>query len=151
MNPKPTVASTAGLRISETLLAILGAVALLLGGLVLFAGDETYVGLGGDASWRVGDIALAWGITLLAVGVVIVLADAALVRWDRTHVVGVTARTSAVADFAVHATMFVLVNAFVWLQDIALGEGVNYAWWITIPWGIGLIAHAFSTFTGDRR
>lgn len=44
-----------------------------------------------------------------------------------------------------------LVNAFVWVQDIALGDGVNYAWWITIPWGIALAAHAITYATGRQR
>jgi hypothetical protein len=35
-----------------------------------------------------------------------------------------------------------VVNALIWLQDIATGGGVEYAYWITIPWGIGLTIHA---------
>ncbi len=34
--------------------------------------------------------------------------------------------------------IFAIVNAFRWLQDFALGAGVDYAWWITIPWGMAL-------------
>lgn len=34
------------------------------------------------------------------------------------------------------------MNAFIWIQDIAIGGGVSYAYWITIPWGIGLAIHA---------
>jgi hypothetical protein len=139
------------MRVSETVLAILGGIAAVLGAVILFGGDDQYVGLGGEASWRVGDIALAWGIGLLVIGVVIALLDAVLVRWDHTHAVGTTAQATERADFAVHATVFVLVNAFIWIQDIALGGGVNYAWWITIPWGIGLAAHAYAAFTAARR
>jgi hypothetical protein len=143
MNAKQTAASSMGLRVSETVLAIVGGIAVFLGAFILFAGDDQYVGLGGDASWRVGDIALAWGIGLLVVGVVVALLDGALVRWDRHHTVG-DVRTTATADVAVHGAVFVLVNAFVWMQDIALGGGVNYAWWLTVPWGIGLAIHAYA-------
>jgi hypothetical protein len=148
MNTKQTAASSTGMRVSETVLAILGGIAVFLGAFILLAGDDQYVGLGGEASWRVGDVALAWGIGLLVTGVVVALLDTALVRWDRTHVVS-DVRTSARTDFAVHATVFVLVNAIVWLQDIALGGGVNYAWWLTIPWGIGLAYHAYAAFTSE--
>jgi hypothetical protein len=150
MNAKQTAASSPGLRVSETVLAIVGATAVFLGAFILLAGDDQYVGLGGDASWRVGDIALAWGIGLLVVGIVVALADAALVRWDR-HRPASDARSTAGADVAVHAAVFVLVNAIVWLQDIALGGGVNYAWWLTVPWGIGLAIHAYSAFAGEER
>lgn len=150
MNARQTAVPAAGLRVSETVLAILGGVAVFLGAFILLAGDDQYVGLGGEASWRVGDIALAWGIGLLAVGVVVAVLDAALVRSDRRRPVSAT-RTSTNADLAVHATVFVLVNALVWAQDIALGGGVNYAWWLTIPWGIGLGIHAYVALAGTDR
>jgi hypothetical protein len=150
MNAKQTAASSMGLRVSETVLAILGGIAVFLGAFILLAGDDQYVGLGGEASWRVGDIALAWGIGLLIVGLVVALLDAVLVRWDRGHAVS-DVRATASTDFAVHAAVFVLVNAFVWLQDIAIGGGVNYAWWLTVPWGIGLAIHAYAAFAGEQR
>ena len=43
-----------------------------------------------------------------------------------------------------HGTAFAIVNAFLWLQDIVAGGGLEYAYWPTIPWGIGLIAHALA-------
>jgi hypothetical protein len=57
---------------------------------------------------------------------------------------------SAWADWALHATIFLVVNAFLWVQDIALGDGLNYAYWVTIPWAIGLGAHAFACYAGQR-
>lgn len=63
-----------------------------MGAFILFAGDEQYVGLSGEASRRVGDLAPAWGFGLLAVGVVTVLLDAAPVRWDRRRLVPDAAR-----------------------------------------------------------
>ena len=40
-----------------------------------------------------------------------------------------------------HAATFVIVNGFLWLLDITQGDGVNWAYWITIFWGIGLVFH----------
>lgn len=147
MNARHSVASTTmGLRVSEAVLGIVGVVAVFVGTVILLAGDDQYIGLGGDASWRVGDIALAWGYGLLAAGVVVVLVDAALVRWDRHQGATAAVAQRSRADLALHGTVFVLVNAFIWIQDIAIGGGVNYAWWITIPWGVGLAVHAVAVY-----
>jgi hypothetical protein len=129
-----------GLKISEGVMAVLGAIATFLGAFILFAGDDQFVGLGGDASWRVGDLSVAWGYGLAAAGVAILVLAAGLYRRDRAG--GVPVERSSRADLAVHGVVFVLVNAFLWIQDIAIGGGVDYAWWITIPWGIGLAVHA---------
>ena len=32
-----------------------------------------------------------------------------------------------------HAGTFVVVNAFLWIQDIVAGGGLEYAYWTTIP------------------
>lgn len=50
-----------------------------------------------------------------------------------------------------HAGVFVLVNAFLWIQDIAAGGGLEYAYWTTIPWALGLGFHALAYFLGERR
>jgi hypothetical protein len=44
-----------------------------------------------------------------------------------------------------------VVNSFIWAQDIALGGGVTYAWWITLPWAVGLLAHLYAYTTGHRQ
>lgn len=129
-----------GLKVSEGVLAVLGAVGAFMGVFILFAGDDQYVGLGGEASWRVGDLSVAWGYGLAAGGLAVLLLAVALYRRDRHR--GVVGQPSGRADLAVHATVFVLVNAFLWIQDAAIGGGIDYAWWITIPWGIGLGIHA---------
>jgi hypothetical protein len=140
------------LRVSEWVLGVVGVIGVFLGLFILFAGDDQYVGLGGEASWRVGDIAPALAYGLLGAGIALVLAAGALVRRDR-HA-GVTragASRTGRADLFVHATVFVLVNAFLWIQDFAIGGGLNYAYWVTIPWGIGLALHAVTVFTEERR
>lgn len=137
-------------HVGEWVLAIAGAIAALVGLLSFFASDDVYVGLGGEASWPVADIPTVWGYTLFLGGVAAVLLAGALARWDRRHPVPAKPRTAR-ADLLAHTTAFVLVNALVWAQDIALGGGLEYAYWVTIPWGIGLLAHAIATAVDERQ
>lgn len=150
MNLDTTTVTHGTVRLGEWVLGIAGAIATLVGLLSFAGGDDVYVGLGGEASWRVADIAPAWGYTLLIGGIAAVLLAAALVRWDRRHPVPAKPANPR-ADVLVHGTVFVLVNAFLWAQDIALGGGVDYAYWVTIPWGIGLAVHAVTALVEERR
>jgi len=50
-------------------------------------------------------------------------------------------RTDDLIGFFVHAMVYVVVNAGIWLTDIVAGGGVEWAYWVTIPWGIGLTIH----------
>lgn len=59
-------------------------------------------------------------------------------------------RAKDFTDLMWHAAVFVVVNGFLWLQDILIsGGGLNYAYWVTIFWGIGLVFHAVYVF-GER-
>lgn len=40
-----------------------------------------------------------------------------------------------------HLATFIIINGFLWTIDILQGGGVNWAFWITITWGIGLAFH----------
>ena len=111
-------------------------------------GEDQYLGLGGDASWRVGDIAPAWGYGLVAAGIVGLLLAGFLFQHDR-HL-GMRTERSSEGDLVVHGVVFVLVNAFIWAQDIIIGDGLNYAYWVTIPWAIGLAAHAYAVMRERR-
>ncbi|HWP18253.1 MAG TPA: 2TM domain-containing protein [Burkholderiaceae bacterium] len=53
---------------------------------------------------------------------------------------------------AVHAIVYLLVNAGLWFLNEAHG-GYRWAVWPTLGWGIGLLAHATATFlvTGRQR
>jgi hypothetical protein len=134
------------LRVGEWLLAIFGGIAAFLGGFVLLAQDSSTVsiGLGGDWSWTVAELGDGWGYGLLAGGVVALVAAWALLRYDRRE--GYPHETSPTGAFIGHATAFVLVNALLWAQDLALGDGLSYAYWVTIAWGAALLAHAYATF-----
>ena len=137
------------LRVGEWLLAALGVVAAFLGLFVLLAPDDQSIGLGGDLSWTVGELGPGWGWGLLAGGVVGLVAAALLLRYDR-HA-GYAHETTPMSGLVIHAIGFVVANAFLWAQDIAIGDGLNYAYWVTIAWGVGLLAHAVSVFSGRRR
>jgi hypothetical protein len=50
-----------------------------------------------------------------------------------------------------HIAIFTVVNAFLWIEDIAAGGGLEYAYWVTIPWGIGLISHVSVYMVASRR
>ncbi len=137
---------------TEVLLGILGVICLGVGVVILAAGDDQYVGLGGDLSWRVGDIpeVAAWG--LLIGGAVLLAVMVGMVLIGRSASVGQAgAKDRPRQELIVHATAFAIVNGFLWLQDFAAGGGIEYAYWTTIPWGIGLIAHAFAYLTVRNR
>lgn len=130
----------AWLGFTEWLLGIAGGIATFLGFFILFGPEDEYVGIGGDLSWRVGDITSAWTYGLLLGGIAALLIALALVVFGPR---GARPRRE-VGDLDTllwHAGIFLLVNAFIWVQDIAIGGGVDYAWWVTIPWGIGLAIH----------
>ncbi len=134
------------LRVGEWLLAIFGGIAAFLGGFVLLASDTSNVsiGLGGDYSWTVAELGDGWGYGLLAGGVVALVAAGLLLRYDRHE--GYPHEHTPEGTFYGHAIAFVLVNALLWAQDLAIGEGLNYAYWVTIAWGAALLAHAYVTF-----
>jgi hypothetical protein len=135
----------AGFHVTGWVLGIVGAIAAFVGGFILLGGDNQWVGVGGEASWRVSEIDPAWGYGLLAVGGLALMAMVGLVVHDRRRrgAPG-TEPTSGTGDVLIHAAVFVAVNAFLWIQDIALGGGLDYAYWVTIPWGIGLVVHAIT-------
>ena len=138
-------------RVTEWVMGIVGGIATFLGLFILFGGENEYLGLGGDSlTWRVGDIESGWGYGLAIGGVVLLLATLALVVWDVRNP-RVRRPQSEFAGLMWHTGIFVVVNAFLWIQDIAAGGGLEYAFWTTIPWGAGLIIHALTYVFGGRR
>lgn len=137
-----------GWKAVEWLLGVVGAVALFLGLFTVFGPADEYVGLGGEWSWRVGDIADAWTYGMVVTGAVMLLGLGWMVLAGRQRV---PIEPSPFEDLAWHAGVFILVNAFVWAQDLALGSGLDYALWVTIPWAIGLAFHAYVTSRSRTR
>jgi hypothetical protein len=137
-------------RAVEWVLGIAGAIAAFLGLFIMFAGESSSVGIGGDLSWRVGDIAPAWGYGLLIVGVFVLGLASILMMRDRRRP-GVQRQATELQTLVTHIVVFAVVNAFIWLQDLAIGGGIDYAWAVTIPWGVGVIAHIIAYIVGSRR
>lgn len=60
-------------KVAEWVLGIGGTVAVFMGAFILLAAEDQWVGIGGDLSWRVGDITPGWGIGILIGGIVALL------------------------------------------------------------------------------
>ena len=61
-----------------------------------------------------------------------------------------------VRDFYYHLMTYVLVNALLVIIDLRSDTsegflGLDFAYWIILGWGFGLIGHAISVFFGDYR
>jgi len=60
------------------------------------------------------------------------------------------ARATEVTDLVWHAGTYVIINTFLWTLDIIGGDGVNWAFWVTIGWGIALAFHALAYIVDGR-
>ncbi len=52
-------------------------------------------------------------------------------------------------DVMWHVAVYAIVNVFLWFIDIAQGGGLNWAFWPTIGWGIGVAFHVASYVIDD--
>lgn len=43
------------------------------------------------------------------------------------------------------------MNAYLWVQDLAISSGLDYTYVATITWGIGLTIHAAVYFLRQRK
>lgn len=51
-----------------------------------------------------------------------------------------------------HLGAFVIINAFFWMLDLLLGEpGLQWAYWITIFWGLALAFHVLAWLIDGRQ
>lgn len=66
----------------EWVLGIVGAVSLFLGLFIAYAGENQSLGLGGDWSWQVGEIASGWMYGFLIGGAVLLMGLIGLVYQD---------------------------------------------------------------------
>lgn len=63
----------------------------------------------------------------------------------------------AVRDFMYHLMVFVFVNGLLVILDVRAGSGetavlgLDWAYWVILFWGIGLVGHAVYAFFGDHR
>lgn len=59
-------------------------------------------------------------------------------------------RAKDLTDVIWHAGTFVIINVFLWALDVITTPGVQWAYWITITWGIGLAFHVLSWMVEGR-
>ncbi|MDH4118008.1 MAG: 2TM domain-containing protein [Acidimicrobiia bacterium] len=137
-----------GWNVIQWLLGIVGGIAAFLGFFVAFGPQDEFIGLGGDVSWQVGEVTDTWMYTLMIGGLVLLAAAVYMAVVGRNRV---RVPSTPFTDLMLHLGIFVAVNAFVWFQDFALGEGLDYALWVTIPWAIGLAAHAWVYFAAEQK
>lgn len=58
-------------------------------------------------------------------------------------------RAKSFTDLMWHVAAYVIVNAFLWILDFSQGGGLNWAYWTTIPWGVGLAFHVAAYFLDE--
>jgi hypothetical protein len=50
-----------------------------------------------------------------------------------------------------HTGAFVIINVFFWILDLTLaGGGLDWAFWITLFWGLALAFHALAYYVDGR-
>ena len=60
-------------------------------------------------------------------------------------------RTKDLSGLLWHIGVYVVVNAFLMIQDLAAGGGLDYAQWTAIPWGVAVALHVLAYFLSARR
>ena len=69
---------------------------------------------------------------------------------DRTPEQRARERVKSFTDVMWHAATYLIVNGFLWALDIVQGDGVNWACWMTITWGIGLAFHVAAYLLDEK-
>lgn len=63
----------------------------------------------------------------------------------------------AIRDFMYHLMVFVFVNGLLVILDVRAGVGdqaivgLDWAYWVILFWGVGLVGHAIYAFFGEHR
>lgn len=66
---------------------------------------------------------------------------------DRAH-----ERAKYLSGLVWHVGAFVIVNAFFWILDLTIGAGgIQWAFWITLFWGLALAFHALAYVVDGRQ
>ena len=58
-------------------------------------------------------------------------------------------RVKSFTDLMWHIATFVIVNGFLWAIDLMQG-GADWAYWVTLSWGIGLAFHVAAYLLDDN-
>lgn len=62
-----------------------------------------------------------------------------------------TKRVKELRDFYIHLAIYLVVNTGLVIIDLVQGDGLQWAQWVILGWGIGLVAHAVSVFIFESR
>lgn len=60
-------------------------------------------------------------------------------------------RAREYVGFMWHLASFAIINLFLWGLDWVTGNGIEWAYWVTVPWAVGLAFHAAAYFIDDSR
>ncbi len=60
-------------------------------------------------------------------------------------------RVRELRDFYVHLAVYLVVNTGLVIIDLVQGDGLQWAQWVILGWGIGLVAHGVSVFIFESR
>jgi hypothetical protein len=60
-------------------------------------------------------------------------------------------RIKAKRDFQLHLVVFVLVNALVWIIWAATGAGFPWPIFVTLGWGVGIVANWWTVYGAGGR
>ncbi|MEQ6900561.1 2TM domain-containing protein [Nocardioides sp. YIM 152588] len=61
-------------------------------------------------------------------------------------------RARALTDLQWHVGAYVILNVFFWILDLAVGQsGLQWAFWVTLFWGLGLAFHVLSYMVEGRQ
>ena len=55
-------------------------------------------------------------------------------------------RVAELQGFYAHVAVYIAVNVLLFAIDLIAGDGLQWAYWPALGWGIGLVAHAVVTF-----
>jgi hypothetical protein len=70
---------------------------------------------------------------------------------------GARKHLKAIRDFMYHLMVFLFVNGLLVILDVRAGAGdqavlgLDWAYWVVLFWGIGLLAHGIFAFFGEHR
>ena len=48
-----------------------------------------------------------------------------------------------------HIAAYVVINIFLWALDWIQGGGIEWAYWVSVPWGLGLAFHIAAYMIDD--
>ncbi|MGA7270990.1 MAG: 2TM domain-containing protein [Acidimicrobiia bacterium] len=70
---------------------------------------------------------------------------------------GARKHLKAIRDFLYHLMVFLFVNGLLIILDVRAGVGdqavlgLDWAYWVILFWGVGLVGHAIYAFFGEHR